>query len=320
MEEQVKNEQIVQEENIEKDIENKETEGSEKTIVEKVEMNRDVLYTYFRKQKNINKILFIISLVAIVGVYIIFAQQFELALVISVVILLAVFGYTFMAKRKLTAMTNIYIKVYFGLMSDYIFAEKSFQDIANDYQGKIEKEEIAKSRVIKDIYSAGNRNVTKGLIDGYPFTSCDTAIKIQMDNKPVLAFIGKYYVIDSPKEIKGRAIVYIKGKFEGAGPTDIDDLEKIDSFDIKNAVVYGSKDHNLSAFLTRKNIKILNSFSPKGVLTDITFSFVDGKIHVLANYEDSLMVVPMQVEFNDEAFKQARSDALKIEQIISNLK
>ena len=132
----------------------------------------------------------------------------------------------------------------------------------------------------------------------------DAAAQINDGKKMSPVFVGKYIVAPAKYE-DGPILVYMKGDKRSIAPTNIDDLKLV--FDNEKMAIY-SNEPNWNKIVTLKFKKALQSIKLDNTLIDIALVLKDKKAYICMNYDDSLMVLPLENQFNPHSNEEFKED------------
>lgn len=244
-----------------------------------------------------------------------------ITLVLVIVGFVFVFRKTKTNREKLNSMVQDTITKYFVNLDTYITANEHFSEVKFNSLHKLDEKLFDSLHIIKDIYHVGGRDKIVGKLDGINFYGGDYLVKTreEKDDKiqDYIVFLGKLFVFDLPVVKAGRAIIYLKGK--GAnGPTDIDDVEKIEGVLSEKYDVYASC--NINSVLTEDVKAVLEQFETNETLIDMFITIDTEQVSVGLSYSDGVMRVPLFEELKRDDIEQYKSDSEKMVSFILGLK
>ena len=139
-----------------------------------------------------------------------------------------------------------------------------------------------------------------------------------LDNKGVRpVFVGKLLHAATNYLGEQSIIVYFKGNERALPPTNVKELKVIEE-NLKY-IIY-SNNADAKKVITAKIKKMFDEVKMNNVLVDLAISMHDGKIFVCFGYDDPLMILPLQNQFDpkpNEQFKKDLGVVIKIVEALS---
>lgn len=299
--------------------------ASREEMYESIENDQKNFTDYFNKNKKTNTLIVTIFMAAIVivifalgstGFYI----PLIIGLIVAYIVVLTIFSNK--TKKKLNADADRIVNDYFVKLDSYIFSDEHFSDVCFNVNAKLEEARIKELRIIKDINHIGGRDVIVGKFYDSPFIAGDLLIKTEEKNnnktQQYIVFLGKMFLIEKPNIVQdGRIIIYLKGK--GAnGPTDIDDLTKVEGVLSEKYDVYASCDVN--NVLNKDVIDVLEQFETNEMLIDMFITIDENRMSFGFSYSDAVMRVPLLDQFDAESIDQYKQDVERMIAIFGAIK
>lgn len=231
-----------------------------------------------------------------------------LAIVVSVVTIIIVFGYSFLIKRLLNKKMKSYFAMYYTNVTNYVFDESLFKDVFLNSDGKIEDIQFIENDLFQDVYQVGSRGVISFKYKDIEMTICDCAgqIKDQKSLKPV--FVGKYLMAPCSYAEEDPIFIYLKGDQRSIPPTNLGEVKTV--FDDSVMGIY-SNNPKWSKTMTMKVKRALSKIKVNKYLIDVSISIKKGRVCVCLGYDDALMVLPLEHSFNpapNAAYKRELPD------------
>jgi hypothetical protein len=289
-------------------------------IEQKIELERVKFMTFYKKQRLMNNIALVVSLVLIITVYLVIQAIFSqnlIALGSVALILLMLFIFSKVTRPKMEAATKAYIEVYYNLLSNIVFPVSAYPDVKVDPQGKLAIDTFADSGFLKNVSRINSRALTTVTLGGHSALVCDLAVYAKADKKQMPVFLGKFISADNTQKTDGRLLIYRKSKVAGKGPDMTDDVKLVE--DNEQHTIYATEG-NTKKWPVEAIISALDSLDIGDILTDCALSIKDGKTTILLSYSDALMVIPLQTPFVPHAINHYASDLCKITEIIGLIK
>jgi len=294
-------------------------------IFQGIEDGKQKFEREYKRIRNSNLLIMIpIVLIAILGITL--SSLHPSILIITVV--LVIIGFIFIMKKTKSNKTKLNDGVqntilnYFIYVDTYVTSNEHFTEVQFNEIYKLDENLFESLHIVKDIIHVGGRDEIIGKVDDVSFIGGDYLVKTReiTDGKTqdYIVFLGKLFVFDLSLVKAGRAIIYLKGK--GAnGPTDIEDVEKIeDVLSNEKYVVYASCD--IKSILTPEIIDLIDKFERNEVLIDMFISIDKDRVAVGLSYNDGLMSVPLFDKLNTSEIEQYKSDVDKMVDLIVALK
>lgn len=318
---------------IEETVENKEKDyskpvyiESEEALFNNIETRQKAFSEFFNGNKKTSTIILVVFVVLMVAAVFLLGKMEGVFLPVIVGLIVVYFVILFFfsnkSKTQLNENADRLIDEFFLELDSYVTQNEAFSDLTFDSHSKIDEEEIKKVRLVKDINHVGGRDVIRGKIFDNDFSAGDVLIKtLETDeegtSKHYIVFLGKMFIIEKSLTSEGRAIIYLKGK--GAnGPTDIDDLQKVEGLLSEKYDVYSSFD--LTNIVNSKVKDILEQFENNEMLLDMFISIDTERVEFGFSYSDAVMRVPLVEELNRESITQYKQDVERMIAILAAIK
>ena len=318
---------------IEETVENKEKDyskpvyiESEEALFNNIETRQKAFSEFFNGNKKTSTIILVVFVVLMVAAVFLLGKLEGVFLPVIVGLIVVYFVILFIfsnkSKTQLNENADRLIDEFFLDLDSYVTQNEAFSDLTFDSHRKLDEEEIKKVRLVKDINHVGGRDVIRGKIFDNDFSAGDVLIKtLETDeegtSKHYIVFLGKMFIIEKSLTSEGRAIIYLKGK--GAnGPTDIDDLQKVEGLLSEKYDVYSSFD--LTNIVNSKVKDILEQFENNEMLLDMFISIDTERVEFGFSYSDAVMRVPLVEELNRESITQYKQDVERMIAILAAIK
>lgn len=301
---------------------------SEDKLFETINTNQITFNNYYNKVRKTSSLIMIICMVVIVVLLFVLNSVLEgSGIVFSIIAVVAYFliisNYSKKTKNKLNEDSLRILNEYFSLIDSYVTENKYFTEIQFNREYKLDEDTFKNLKICKNISSVVGRDYIKGKLCGYDFVAGDNCIKTQEKDEKgneqnYIVFLGKLFVINIENLVsEGRAIIYLKGK--GAnGPTDIEDLEKVEGILSNKFDVYSS--FNIDSLLTEKTKSLLEKFEVNDALIDMFITIDNNKISFGFSYSDGVMVVPLTESLKKEDLFEYKKNVELMVDIVKSLK
>lgn len=235
------------------------------------------------------------------------ALRISLMITLGVLSLLCMFGYSFIMRRVINKKLRKYFDDVYACLEKFIYVKEGLEVIPND-EKTLNKIQFDEAGIYKGVIQVNSRQLTKLKYHGKDIMIVDAAAQINDGKKMTPVFVGKYLV--APSKYEGQPIlVYIKGDKRSIAPTNIDDLKLV--FDDEKMSVF-SNEPNWNKTLTLKFKKALLGIKLDNTLIDIALMLKDKKAYICMNYDDSLMILPLENPFNPHPNEEFKEDFEKM--------
>lgn len=300
----------------------------DKPFDQQIEEARMVLQGIYKKSRRISNI-FMIGAVAFLVAGMVLAVQKEnnvlpiIGFVLMGVAILSLIIQYIVNRNKFPDATKEYAKNVTALLNGHIFSSTLISDLKTDPLEKIEQSEILSDGVYNSISQLASRNVVTGTYKKRNFRIADLAVYEvgEKRNQRPLAFIGKYLVYPNDLHFEDRIIVSIynpavnsvveKGQTVTKEarldkPTNIEDLELV--MEENNMKIYAKNGVDVKDVLGSKFFKYLSSIQIDKTLLNANLCFWAGRSIAYFSYDDDVVSLPFEKEFNGTPTKEFRKD------------
>lgn len=325
----VNQENEVQPENndkIQEEIESEELNNESKyesRELQEIENARSIFLKQYRSGNRFKSLIFVIVLIVLCASFIVIPNvaqgapyQLPLMLGIAVVTLGGILLYTILTRKSMKTKMHNYFEIYYGNLNKYVFSNKSFENIEFQNPGKIPDQLFLDAEIYLNILEVRSRGATTFKYKGQDMTVCDCAGSIKNDKRIVPAFVGKYVSTSNSYEGKDQILIYIKGDNRALPPTNTEDKKIV--FDDKKIVIY-TNNKKWKDVVTTELMKKISNIKPNKELVDIAISIQPSKTYVAMGYDDPLMVVPLEQEFDAKPVEYYKKDILKVCEFLKEL-
>ena len=294
----------------------KETKVVEQTqypheALKKVEDTRLVFWKSYKLHNTFKLIVMMICLAAIIVAFIVLPNiisnsslQLGLTRGIANLALGGTYGYSLYVRKKFERRMKDYFELYFNCCNEYVYSEKPFSNAELQVPGKITLDEFNESGLYKDVLETGSRGLTKFKYNDLEMSIVDCAGNVKAEKRMRPVFVGKMVRAAAKYDGEYPVYVYIKGNDRALPPTNMEGIETV--LENEKMVVYSNyKDWN--KVLNGPVMKALEAIKTEKILVDVAFSIGKGKVFAMLGYDDPLMVLPLQQEFDyrpTEIYKQ----------------
>ena len=222
-----------------------------------------------------------------------------------------------LTRNSLPKATKDYIQVVNDQMNMRNFSDTRFSEVSTDKNEKIELSDPISDGIYKDLNNIASRNVINGKFDGRTFKVGDMGLYTGQGRARGSAFVGKYFTFVNDLHFEGRYILVSKGKAPVDLPTDIDDLAVLEDKD--SFAIYGKEGNKASSDLTQKFIDKIKGIKVENHLLNLNVVVWGGHTSVFASFDDQIMTLPYEKEYDKEPNEQYAKVLLSIFDALSLL-
>lgn len=289
--------------------------------LERIENNRKAFLADYRKNNNLKIIISVVCILVIVVACILLPNVMPedkkklttgITLGLFVIALAGTLAASMITRRGMDKKMKIYFADYYKAQSDYVIEGEGFENVALQDPGKISLEEFNECKLYANVVEAGSRGLTTFEYNKIPMRVVDCAGNVKGEKRIMPIFVGKCVSSAAKYTESDLILIYLKGNEKALPPTNTEGLEKVVD-DEKMWVATNNK--NWEKVITKDVMKLINEFTMNELLVDLAISVHDGKAFIMMGYDDPLMVLPLQNQFNSkpmETFKEDFHKAVKI--------
>lgn len=308
-----------------KDVTNQEkTTVYQHKALERIENERALFYKSYKFHNTLKFIVTVICLIAILIAFILMPNidslpkgaQSGITVGIAVVALGLTYGYSVYVRKKFDKKMKEYFNLYFSSINEYAFSSKEFSKVELQNPGKITLDEFNACKLYKDVFEAGSRGLTKFIYKKINMDIVDCAGNIKDAKKIKPVFVGKMVRAKASYKGKTPIFIYIKGNERALPPTNIEDVKNV--FEDKKMIVR-SNYKDWKKVLNGSVMKALNLIKTEKILVDVAISLYEEKVFIMMGYDDPLMVLPLQTEFNPKPTEKYKKDISAISTLVEVL-
>jgi len=271
--------------------------------LQKVEDTRQVFWKSYRKHNTLKMVIMVLCMAAIIVAFIVFPtiikdnSSLQLGLTIGVAILAlgGTYGYSVYVRKKFDRKMREYFELYFNSCNEYVFDNKAFSDVALQNPGKITLEEFNECALYKDVIETGSRGLTTFKYNGLDMSVVDCAGNVKAEKRMKPVFVGKMLRTSAKYDGDYPVFVYLKGNERALPPTNLEGVSNV--LENEKMVVY-SNYKDWKKVLSGGVMKAIEAIKTDKILVDVAFAIQKGKLFVMLGYDDPLMILPLQQEFD----------------------
>lgn len=286
-----------------------------------IEDNRMMFWDKYKFHNTLKFVVFLLCLAVIIASIVVKSKIGDtgfsgLLLIPAVIALCAAYGYAVFVRKKFDKKMKSYFELYFTCINEYALSEKGFSNVELQKPGKITLEEFNECLLYKNVYEAGSRGLTTFKYNDTEMSIVDCAGNIKDAKRIRPVFVGK--MVRAKASYKGEkpVIVYIKGNERSLPPTNLEGI-KAQEEDTKMVVYSDYKDYK--KVLTTDVRKALAALKTEEVLVDVAVCIYQSKVFIMLGYDDPLMVLPLQNEFNPGPTEKYKKDIEAVAKLVEAL-
>lgn len=292
--------------------------------LQRIEDERLVFWKSYKTHNSIKLVVMFICLAIIVVAWIVFPKIFAnqgslqsgLSIGVSILGLAGTYGYSVYVRKKFEKKMKDYFEFYYNAINEYVFDKENYSNVELQNPGKITLEEFNESYLYKDVIETGSRGLTNFKYGKQEISVVDCAGNVKAEKRMKPVFVGK--MVRSKASYSGDApvIVYLKGNDRALPPTNIEEVKNV--LEDQKMVVY-SNYKDWKKVLNAGVMKAIDSLKTDKLLVDVAISIVNEKVFVMMGYDDPLMVLPLQNEFDYKPTEIYKKDILAVSKLIEAL-
>ena len=206
--------------------------------------------------------------------------------------------------------TKDYIDVVNRELNQRNFADNQFTEAKTDKKEKLEIADPISDGIYAGLTTIASRNVINGKFAGRTFKLGDMGLYSGQGKGRTSAFVGKYFSYPNDLHFEGRYIISIKGKAPVDLPTDTADLVVLHEDD--SFVVFGKEGAKYESDLTKAFVSEIKKVQVNNHLLNLNVVIWSGHTAVYASYDDQIMTLPFQKNYDKEPNEQYANDLLHL--------
>lgn len=291
-----------------------------------IEDTRQVFWRSYKIHNTLKMVVMMFCLALIIVAFIVFPTIFPkgksglqtgLTITIAIVALGGTYGYSLFVRKKFDRKLKEYFSLYFNCIHEYVFEDKAFSDVeAAPMPGKITLEEFNECKLYKDVIEAGSRGLTNLKYNKLEMSIVDCAGNVKADKRVKPVFVGKMLRAKASYKGDKPIFVYLKGNERALPPTAIDEVKNVLEND---KMVIRTEAKDWKKVLNGNVMKIIESIKTDKILVDVAISIYENRVFVMMGYDDPLMVLPLQTEFDCGPTEVYKKDILAVSKLVEAL-
>lgn len=292
--------------------------------LKRVEDERLVFWKSYKTHNSLKLVVLFICLAIVVVAWTVFPNvikdndtlQRGLSFGVTIVALAATYAYSVFVKRKFSKKMKDYFELYFNAVNEYVFDNGSYSNVELQSPGKITLEEFNESNLYKDVVESGSRALTIFKYNKIELSVVDCAGHVKAEKRMKPVFVGK--MIRAKASYKGEepVVVYLKGNEKALPPTNVEDLKNV--LEDQRMIVY-SNYKDWKKVLNSGVMKALDAIKTDNNLIDVAISIASERVFVMMGYDDPLMIIPLQNEFDYKSIDICKKDILAVSRLVEVL-
>ena len=278
-----------------------------------IEDARKELHKSYTTSRRISNILMFVVLAAIVGImFLIISNNQVLKIVgycLAGALVVGMVVYYIINRKKLPNKIKDYVPFVMKTLNQQMFSRQGFSELKNDPEEKLTMDDLIGDAVYKDATGINSRNIIRGVYKGHHFLYAEAALTRPSSRKQQVPplFVGRYISVPNQMKFDGRFIFAFKNPKSPVDlPNNIDDLVVLE--DKEELTVYGLEGSNYHDIIDNKILSQLKKLQIEGHLLNVNAVFWGGHTAVYISYDDPILTVPFEKEFDKAAFEQTIVD------------
>ena len=273
-----------------------------------IEDARKELHKSYTTSRRISNILMFVVLAAIVGImFLIISNNQVLKIVgycLAGALVVGMVVYYIINRKKLPNRIKDYVPFVMKTLNQQMFSRQGFSELKNDPEEKLTMDDLIGDAVYKDATGINSRNIIRGVYKGHHFLYAEAALTRPSSRKQQVPplFVGRYISVPNQMKFDGRFIFAFKNPKSPVDlPNNIDDLVVLE--DKEELTVYGLEGSNYHDIIDNKILSQLKKLQIEGHLLNVNAVFWGGHTAVYLSYDDPILTVPFEKEFDKAAFE-----------------
>lgn len=290
--------------------------------LQKIEERREVFLDSYNKHNTYKFIVMLVCLIAIIVAFIVLPTimtgplQSAVTLCVAAAALGGTFGYSVYVRKKFDKKMKDYFELYFQCINEYAFDDKKFSNVELQTPGKITLEEFNDCKLYKDVTETGSRGLTTFKYGNLDMSIVDCAGNVKVNKRIAPVFVGKMVRAKSNYKSDKPIFIYLKGNERALPPTNVENVKNVS--EDESMVVY-SDNKDWKKVVTPAVTKAIKAVKTDQILVDLAISIQKDKVFVMLGYDDPLMVLPLQNQFDVGPTNVYKKNLLEVAKIVEEL-
>ena len=309
------NEEVVAQEEEQKEAPQEEQQVEEKTYDQVIETARKDLYKSFIRSRRISNIIMFVVVAAIVGIMFMIINNNPIlkyigyglagALVVGMIL------YYVLKRKRFPNKTKEYVGLVSKTFNDEMFKNQNFSEINTNPEEKLAMDDLVGDGVYAEANGVNSRNVVRGAYRAHHFLYAEAALTRPSTRKQQVPplFVGRYISMPNEMKFEGRFVLTFKNPKEPLDiPNAVSDLVALE--DKEDFSLYGPEGANYHEVIDSKIISQLRRLQIAGHLLNVNVVFWSGHTAAYLSYDDTIMSVPFDKPLDKAGFDQSFKDLL----------
>ena len=280
---------------------------------EAIEDARKELYKSYTTSRRVSNILMFVVVAAICGIMFLIISNNQVLKILGYslagALVVGMIVYYVINRKKLPNRIKDYVPFVMRTLNEQMFSAPGFEDIKHNPEEKLAMDDLMGDGVYKEATGINSRNINRGVYNGHHFMYAEAALTRPSSRKQQVPplFVGKYLSVPNQMKFDGRFIFTFKNPKSPVDlPNNIDDLVLLE--DKEDFTVYGLENANYHDVIDNKIISQLKRLQVEGHLLNVNVVFWAGHTAVYMSYDDAILAVPFDKEFDKAAFERTLED------------
>ena len=278
-----------------------------------IEDARKDLYKAYSTSRKVSNILMFVVVAAIAGImFLIISNNQVLKIVgycLAGALVIGMIVYYVINRKKLPNKIKEYVPFVMKTLNDQMFNRPGFEGIKTNPEEKLAMDDLIGDGVYKEATGINSRNIIRGVYNGHHFLYSEAALTRPSSRKQQVPplFVGRYISVPNQLVFDGRFIFVFKNpKAPVDLPNNTDGLVILEDKD--DFSVYGPENSDYRDAIGSKIISLLKKIQIEGHLLNVNVVFWGGHTAAYMSYDDPILSVPFDKEFDKAAYEQTFVD------------
>ena len=280
---------------------------------EVIEDARKDLYKAYNTSRKVSNILMVVVVAAIVGIMFLIISNNQILKIVGYcsagALVVGMIVYYLVNRKKLPTKIKEYVPFVMKTINDQMFSGPDYKDLKNNPEEKLAMDDLIGDGVYKDATGINSRNVIRGSYKGHHFLYAEAALTRPSSRKQQVPplFVGRYLSVPNQMKFDSRYIFTFKNPKSPVDlPNNVEDLALLE--DKEDFSVYGPQDANYHDVIDNRIISQLKRLKVEGHLLNVNVVIWGGHTAVYLSYDDPILSVPFDKEFDKPAYEQTFED------------
>ena len=278
-----------------------------------IEDARKELHKSYQKSRRLSNILMFVVVAAIVGIMFLIISNNQILKIVGYclagALVVGMIVYYIINRNRFPNRIKEYVPFVAKTLNNEMFSKPGFDEIKSNPEEKLAMDDLIGDGVYKEATGINSRNVIRGTYNGHHFLYAEAALLRPSSRKQQVPplFVGRYISVPNQMKFDGRFIFVFKNPKAPADlPNNVEDLVVLE--DKEDFCVYGLEGANYHDTIDNKIISQPKKLQVEGHLMNVNVVFWAGHTAVYLSYDDPILSVPFDKEFDKAAFEQSLVD------------